>query len=199
MWHFIASLVTNFWHELFATFYCAVCCGTLWSAVSKPPDVSATNIASGTRAWPVTVQNASEIPSLQFLRKGKNRRVQFQQHNSLEFHFMTSFPKLKIWKWQTAGTCVPGADVSMVRLKVTKLTLSAKGCKGQETVNTRGGTSAINFHHIISYHIISYHIISYHILWYRLALYRIISIISNEAMTKQCFSHHFPDTNHWKV
>ena len=74
--------------------------------------------------------------------------------------------------WQTAGTCVPGADVSMVRLKVTKLTLSAKGCKGQETVTTRGGTSAINFHHIISYHIISYHIV-----WYRLVLYRIISII----------------------
>ena len=127
IWHFIELLITNFWHELFATFYCAVCYDMLWSAVSKPASFKvnfvATNIAGGTRASPVTIQNASETPILQFLRKGKKDEFNFNSTTHWSFNFMTSF-------LQTAGTCVPGADVSMIRLKVTKLTLRAKGCKG---------------------------------------------------------------------
>ena len=170
MWHFIESLVTNFGHELFTTFDCAVCCDTLWSAVSKPPAVSATNIAGGTRAWPVTVQNASEIPSLQFLRKGK-KKDEYNFNSTTPWGFI-SWRHFLNWKSETGklqAPVSPGADVSMVRLKVTKLTLSATGCKGQETVNTGGGgTSAINFHHIISYHIISCGIVWYCIVSYQL-------------------------------
>lgn len=119
-------------------FVCAVWHDSLWSAVSKPPDVSVTNVAGGTRAWPVTVQNASEIPILQFRRKGKKDEFNFNSTTPWSFiswlHFLN-------WNSESGKLQAP---VSLVLTsawsdwRLRSWPCQQKGCKGQETVKPGG-------------------------------------------------------------